>query len=718
MLRGAAATNRSTTARAVHFCEESWNTDNSAARDSRCPCSASAPARSAAADEFFKAWGASDVAEATRLVDVCLEAGLTMFDSRRRLFRRAWPRRSSGRPSRAAATRCSSPPRRTFRTGPRPERRRLVALSPHPGGRGQPAAAGHRLHRSLPAARLRRADADRGNAAHARRPRARGQDPLHRLLELLRLAPDEVARVSEQLRPAALRRAPGLLLAGRPRLRMGADAAGARSESRRGGVEPARLGPPHRQDPPRPAAARQRAACRASRRRRRPAGAGRVPLQGRRRARRGRAARPARRCRRSRSTGCCSGRRWRPSSSARATRSNCGRTSARSAGTSRRTRSPSSTPRARRRWPIPTGTSAASPSATRFPPELGVVRLRHFMASAKKKTSTTAKAPKAPEEILAFASPAEWARWLEANHKSSPAVYLRLAKGESKSLGYVEALDVALMWGWIDSQTRPLDAAAYLRRFSARTSKSPWSKINCAKAEALIEAGKMKAPGLAEIERAKADGRWERAYDGARASTVPEDLASALAKNAKARTFFEKLDGANRYAILWRLQTARRRQKRGSRGSRSSWPCARAASEFTSPRSKTLGRLANPSPCALGRAWSRVRAPYHRDALSRTSRSPGKLSSWRARRARARLPALRTGCAHSAAFGLRERRRCSGAAGDPKRRSTRPVAGSFQPRVHRDRPPRLRWGAPVPALPVADRTKPQNRSAASSQPAG
>ena len=177
--------------------------------------------------------------------------------------RAAWPRRSSARRSRAGATRCSSPPRAPSAAGPGPNdvgssRHHLIAR-----GRGEPAAARHRLHRPLSAARLRRADAGRGSARHARRPGARRQDPLHRLLELLRLAPDEVAGGLGEARPGALRRASGLLLAGRPRLRMGADAARARPEGRRGGLEPARLGPAHRQDPPRPAAAGRRAACRA-----------------------------------------------------------------------------------------------------------------------------------------------------------------------------------------------------------------------------------------------------------------------------------------------------------------------------------------------------------------------------------------------------------------------------------------------------------------------
>src|SRR5262249_1065240 len=133
------------------------------------------------------------------------------------------------------------------------------------------------------------------------------------------------------------------------------------------------------------------------------------------------------------------------------------------------------------------------------------------------------------------------------------------------ALTYASALDVALAWGWIDSQKQALDETAWLQRFTPRTPRSPWSKINRAKAEALIANGRMEAPGLAEVERAKGDGRWERAYDGARTSTIPSDLAEAFARNPRARAFFEKLDAANRYAILYRVTTAKRPETRAQR---------------------------------------------------------------------------------------------------------------------------------------------------------
>jgi uncharacterized protein YdeI (YjbR/CyaY-like superfamily) len=162
------------------------------------------------------------------------------------------------------------------------------------------------------------------------------------------------------------------------------------------------------------------------------------------------------------------------------------------------------------------------------------------------------------ELLLALHSAAGWEAWLRANHTRAAAVLLRIPKKSAAgTLTYATALEAALAWGWIDSQKRALDAGAWLQRFSRRSAQSPWSKINRAKAEALIANGKMEAPGLAEVERAKRDGRWERAYDGAKTSTVPDDLAEALDRNARAKAFFGTLDGANRYAILYRVTTAK-----------------------------------------------------------------------------------------------------------------------------------------------------------------
>ncbi|MGH7583167.1 MAG: YdeI/OmpD-associated family protein [Gemmatimonadales bacterium] len=169
------------------------------------------------------------------------------------------------------------------------------------------------------------------------------------------------------------------------------------------------------------------------------------------------------------------------------------------------------------------------------------------------------------EVTLAFETPAQWRAWLAEHHVQAASVLLCIPKRSGAALTYSNALDAALAWGWIDSQKRALDASAWLQRFGKRTPKSPWSKINRARAEGLIAAGKMENPGQAEVDRARADGRWDRAYDGARASTVPEDLAAALAKSRKARAFFEALDGANRYAILYRVQTAKKPETRAAR---------------------------------------------------------------------------------------------------------------------------------------------------------
>ena len=124
---------------------------------------------------------------------------------------------------------------------------------------------------------------------------------------------------------------------------------------------------------------------------------------------------------------------------------------------------------------------------------------------------------------------------------------------------------MALAWGWIDSQKRALDDGAWLQRFTPRGPRSPWSKINRAKAEALIAEGRMRPSGLAEVERAKADGRWDAAYDGAASATVPDDLQRALDASPAAKEAFAKLDAQNRYAILHRTQTAKRPETRARR---------------------------------------------------------------------------------------------------------------------------------------------------------
>lgn len=160
-----------------------------------------------------------------------------------------------------------------------------------------------------------------------------------------------------------------------------------------------------------------------------------------------------------------------------------------------------------------------------------------------------------------------WDTWLGKHHATSGAVRLVLAKKGSgvTTVTYAEAVEVALTWGWIDGMAKRRDEATWTQRFTRRTAKSPWSKINREKATALIAAKKMNPPGLAEIERAKADGRWDRAYDSPSVAKVPEDLQAALDGNKKAKTFFAGLDGTNRYAILHRLHAATKPETRARR---------------------------------------------------------------------------------------------------------------------------------------------------------
>lgn len=180
------------------------------------------------------------------------------------------------------------------------------------------------------------------------------------------------------------------------------------------------------------------------------------------------------------------------------------------------------------------------------------------------------RVPKSKDPELAtlqFKSQKEWASWLERNNATAPGVWIKLAKKGSgvPSVTYMEAVDVGLCYGWIDSQSKSLDATWYIQRFTPRRAKSPWSKINRAKAEEFITQGKMRPSGLREIEAAKADGRWEQAYDGQRAITVPNDLQKALDRHPKARKFFAGLDSKNRYAVLYRIQQAKKPETRARR---------------------------------------------------------------------------------------------------------------------------------------------------------
>lgn len=157
--------------------------------------------------------------------------------------------------------------------------------------------------------------------------------------------------------------------------------------------------------------------------------------------------------------------------------------------------------------------------------------------------------------------------WLKKHHASSDGLWLMIAKRGARepSVSYAEAVEIALCWGWIDSQKKALDDQHFLQRFTPRRARSVWSKVNVEKVAALIDAGRMQPPGLAQIEAAQADGRWAQAYDGARTAVVPDDLLAALDAEPKAQAFFATLNASNRYAVLWRIQTAVKPETRARR---------------------------------------------------------------------------------------------------------------------------------------------------------
>ena len=174
-----------------------------------------------------------------------------------------------------------------------------------------------------------------------------------------------------------------------------------------------------------------------------------------------------------------------------------------------------------------------------------------------------------PQDLptLAFPSADDWDAWLAENHAASDGLWIRIAKKASgiPTVAYPEVLEVAISHGWIDGQRRALDDTWFLQKFTPRRARSRWSKINREKAVALIEAGRMKPAGLLEVERAKADGRWDAAYESPRNISVPPDLQAELDADPRARKFFESLDSQNRYAILYRLQDAKRPETRARR---------------------------------------------------------------------------------------------------------------------------------------------------------
>ena len=185
-----------------------------------------------------------------------------------------------------------------------------------------------------------------------------------------------------------------------------------------------------------------------------------------------------------------------------------------------------------------------------------VARLRDSMVMA----------PELPE--LTVTDRRAWRAWLGRHHDDPSGVWLVLAKkGTTRptSLNYDQALEEALCHGWIDGQVGRRDETTYRQRFTPRRSRSPWSKRNVGIAERLVQEGRMRPAGLAEVERAKADGRWETAYAGQASMAVPPDLQAALARDPRARAMFDRLTSQNRYAVLYRIGNAKRADTRARR---------------------------------------------------------------------------------------------------------------------------------------------------------
>src|SRR6476661_1145341 len=172
----------------------------------------------------------------------------------------------------------------------------------------------------------------------------------------------------------------------------------------------------------------------------------------------------------------------------------------------------------------------------------------------------------AGQPVISFATVPDCGAWFAEQHAHHRGFWLKIAKaGAAETVNYAEALEVALCHGWIDGQKRGHDETHWLQRFTPRGPRSKWSQINRDKAEALIKAGRMHPAGQAQVDAAKADGRWAAAYAGQRSATVPDDLADALAADPQAKAFFETLSGANRFAILYRVHDAKKPQTRAAR---------------------------------------------------------------------------------------------------------------------------------------------------------
>ena len=191
--------------------------------------------------------------------------------------------------------------------------------------------------------------------------------------------------------------------------------------------------------------------------------------------------------------------------------------------------------------------------------------------------------------VKLFKTSDAWSKWLDANHARSSGIWMRIAKKDADlaSINYPEALDVALCYGWIDGQKRPLDASSWLQRFTPRGPRSLWSKVNTGKAQVLIDSGRMRPPGLAAIAAAKASGRWESAYQPSSTATVPPELQAALDRNPRAKSFFETLRGANRYALIFRVSSAKKPETKAKRVADFIARLERGETIFGPPKKKT-----------------------------------------------------------------------------------------------------------------------------------
>lgn len=194
------------------------------------------------------------------------------------------------------------------------------------------------------------------------------------------------------------------------------------------------------------------------------------------------------------------------------------------------------------------------------------------MAPAKRSAADPVSEPEPDEEfegepVIRFERAADFEAWLEAHGTSSSGLWVKMAKKDAKvaSIDYATALDSALCFGWIDARKRSLGEVFWIQRFTPRKPRGRWSRINRDKASALIEAGRMRPAGQLEVDRAKADGRWDAAYEGQRSAEVPDDLRAALDADPRAAEFFATLDSANRYAVLYRVHEAKRPETRAAR---------------------------------------------------------------------------------------------------------------------------------------------------------